>query len=59
MGSHERWTALLDILGRDGRLEVALAAAELCVSPATIRRDLDQLAGQQLLSRTRGGAAPA
>lgn len=59
MGSHERWTALLDILGRDGRLEVALAAAELSVSPATIRRDLDQLAGQQLLSRTRGGAAPA
>ena len=59
MGPHERWTALLDILGRDGRLDVALAADELAVSAATIRRDLDHLAGQQLLSRTRGGAAPA
>lgn len=59
MGPHERWNALLDILGRDGRLDVALAADELQVSAATIRRDLDQLAGQQLLSRTRGGAAPA
>src|SRR3954452_6100433 len=59
MGPHERWTALLDILGRDGRLDVGLAAGELKVSPATIRRDLDHLAGQQLLSRTRGGAAPA
>lgn len=59
MGPHERWTALLDILGRDNRLEVADAAAELNVSAATIRRDLDHLAGQQLLTRTRGGAAPA
>jgi DeoR family transcriptional regulator, aga operon transcriptional repressor len=59
MGPHDRWTALLDILGRDGRLDVAEAAAELDVSAATIRRDLDHLAGQQLLTRTRGGAAPA
>ncbi len=59
MGPHERWTALLDILGRDGRLDVTMAAEELAVSAATIRRDLDHLAGQQLLSRTRGGAAPA
>ncbi len=59
MGPHERWTALLDILGRDNRLDVADAATELKVSAATIRRDLDHLAGQQLLTRTRGGAAPA
>lgn len=59
MGPHERWTALLDILGRDGRLDVAAAAAELAVSAATIRRDLDHLSAQQLLTRTRGGAAPA
>jgi DeoR family transcriptional regulator of aga operon len=59
VGSHERWTALLDILGRQGRLEVTAAAAELGVSVATIRRDLDHLAEQQLLTRTRGGAAPA
>lgn len=59
MGSHERWTALLDILGRDGRLEVTSAAGQLGVSVATIRRDLDHLAAQQLLTRTRGGAARA
>lgn len=59
MGPHERWTALLDILGRDGRLDVATAARELAVSAATIRRDLDHLSEQQLLTRTRGGAAPA
>lgn len=59
MGAHERWTSLLDILGRDGRLEVSKAARELGVSAATIRRDLDHLATQQLLTRTRGGAAPA
>jgi DeoR family transcriptional regulator of aga operon len=59
MGPHDRWTALLDILGRDGRLDVGDAAAELDVSAATIRRDLDHLAGQQLLTRTRGGAAQA
>jgi len=56
---HDRWTALLDILGRDGRVDVGEAADELVVSAATIRRDLDHLAGQQLLTRTRGGAAPA
>jgi DeoR family transcriptional regulator of aga operon len=59
MGPHERWTALLDILGRDGRLAVGAAAAELRVSAATIRRDLGHLEAQQWLTRTRGGAAPA
>ncbi len=59
MGPHERWTALLDILGRDGRLDVGAASAELGVSQATIRRDLGHLSAQQFLTRTRGGAAPA
>ncbi|MEO7126107.1 MAG: DeoR/GlpR family DNA-binding transcription regulator [Nakamurella sp.] len=59
MGSHERWTALLDTLGKNGQLEVTVAATALGVSVATIRRDLDHLAAQQLLTRTRGGAAPA
>jgi DeoR/GlpR family transcriptional regulator of sugar metabolism len=40
----------------DGQLSVAEAATRLGVSQATIRRDLDQLAKQQLLTRTRGGA---
>ena len=30
--------------------------AELGISPATVRRDLDTLADQQLITRTRGGA---
>ncbi|MFI0776778.1 DeoR/GlpR family DNA-binding transcription regulator [Streptomyces sp. NPDC021212] len=52
----ERWNALLELLARDGKVEVDEAAAELAVSAATIRRDLDELARQQMLTRTRGGA---
>jgi DeoR family transcriptional regulator of aga operon len=51
-----RWTSLLDLLAAEGRLDVEEAAAALEVSAATIRRDLDQLAEQQMLIRTRGGA---
>ena len=53
-----RWTALLDMLAGDGRVEIDDAAERLGVSPATVRRDLDELASQQLLVRTRGGAVP-
>jgi DeoR family transcriptional regulator of aga operon len=56
MAPHERWNSLLEIVARDGSLEVERAAAELGVSTATIRRDLDHLAQQQMLTRTRGGA---
>ncbi|MBM9507929.1 DeoR/GlpR family DNA-binding transcription regulator [Actinacidiphila acididurans] len=56
MSRDARWTALLDLLADRGRLEVEEAATELNVSTATIRRDLDQLAEQQMLTRTRGGA---
>ncbi|MFE0464382.1 DeoR/GlpR family DNA-binding transcription regulator [Kitasatospora sp. NPDC058965] len=56
MATHERWTRLLAILGERGTLEVTEAAELLEVSTATIRRDLDELARQQLLTRTRGGA---
>src|SRR5207245_1557913 len=47
---------LLDLLPGDGELTAAEAARALGVSEATIRRDLDQLARQQLVTRTRGGA---
>lgn len=40
------------------KLDVEAVAVEVAVSAATIRRDLDQLAEQQLLVRTRGGAVP-
>ncbi|MEU2424410.1 DeoR/GlpR family DNA-binding transcription regulator [Streptomyces sp. NPDC007851] len=56
MSRDARWKALLELLVEHGRLEVEEAAAELSVSAATIRRDLDQLAEQQMLVRTRGGA---
>jgi DeoR family transcriptional regulator, aga operon transcriptional repressor len=56
MSRYERLNALLEILGRDGRLDVEQAAHELGVSAATIRRDLDDLATQGLLTRTHGGA---
>lgn len=56
MTRKERWQTLLDLLVERGELEVEPAAEALGVSAATIRRDLDQLAEQQLLVRTRGGA---
>jgi len=53
---YQRWNALLDQMAADGQLTVAEAAQALGVSQATIRRDMDQLARQQLVTRTRGGA---
>src|SRR5215472_3307308 len=47
------------MVGQRDRIEVEQTAKELQVSPATIRRDLDHLAGRQLLTRTRGGAVPS
>jgi DeoR family transcriptional regulator of aga operon len=52
----ERHRAVLDLLAEYGRIEVDDLVTRLAVSPATARRDLDQLAAQQLLTRTRGGA---
>ncbi|MFE5003597.1 DeoR/GlpR family DNA-binding transcription regulator [Streptomyces sp. NPDC056696] len=56
MSRDARWKSLLELLVERGRLDVEEAAAELGVSAATIRRDFDQLAEQQMLVRTRGGA---
>ncbi|MFD7668649.1 DeoR/GlpR family DNA-binding transcription regulator [Streptomyces sp. NPDC059788] len=56
MNRHERMNALLELLGERGRVEVEEAATKLEVSAATMRRDMDALADQQLLTRTRGGA---
>ena len=54
----ERLTALLELLVVEGRIDVEASADHFAVSAATIRRDLDYLADQQLLSRTHGGAVP-
>lgn len=56
MKRHERMNALLELLGERGSVDVEEAATELEVSAATMRRDMDALAEQQLLTRTRGGA---
>ncbi|MCU1681483.1 MAG: DeoR family transcriptional regulator [Amycolatopsis sp.] len=56
MARHERLSLLLDMLGQREKIDVEEVAAELDVSAATIRRDLDHLDEQQLLTRTRGGA---
>jgi DeoR family transcriptional regulator of aga operon len=53
---YARWNALLELLTESGRVSVEEAAERLAVSQATIRRDFDQLAQQQMITRTRGGA---
>ena len=54
----ERLSSMLEMLVSDGRIDVEHSASHFGVSAATIRRDLDYLADQQLLSRTHGGAVP-
>ena len=56
MDRYARWNALLELLTESGRISVEDAAHRLNVSQATIRRDFDQLAQQQMITRTRGGA---
>jgi DeoR family transcriptional regulator of aga operon len=50
-----RLRALLDLLASQGRLSVTAAADTLGVSEATVRRDFNSLAKQQLVTRTHGG----
>ncbi|MGO9660258.1 MAG: DeoR/GlpR family DNA-binding transcription regulator [Acidimicrobiales bacterium] len=56
MARPERWSTLLGLLAEDGKVSVEAASELLGVSATTLRRDLDQLAEQQMLTRTRGGA---
>lgn len=56
MNRNERLTAILELLAETGRVSVGDIVDRLDVSVATARRDLDALARQQLLTRTRGGA---
>ncbi|MCS5732186.1 DeoR/GlpR family DNA-binding transcription regulator [Herbiconiux daphne] len=52
----DRWNRILETIGTHGVVDVESTAALLDVSTATIRRDLDELAQQQMVVRTRGGA---
>ncbi|MCV7225137.1 DeoR/GlpR family DNA-binding transcription regulator [Mycolicibacterium komossense] len=56
MNARERWNQIIEILTDAGFIDVEDAAVRLGVSAATVRRDLDRLAQQQLITRTRGGA---
>lgn len=56
MNRHSRLNAVLDAMTEAGHVDVYELARALLVSPSTIRRDLNFLAEQQLLSRTHGGA---
>ena len=59
MARHTRLDTILDLLSQQGNVEVEELVEALQVSAATVRRDLDTLADQQLLTRTHGGAVPA
>src|SRR5215813_11629123 len=56
MNRHARLNALLDLVLEREEVRVEDIVDALDVSPATARRDLDSLAQQQLITRTRGGA---
>jgi DeoR family transcriptional regulator, aga operon transcriptional repressor len=56
MRQAERLAAILERLSANGGVAVAELAGELDTSPATVRRDLQLLQDQRLLSRTHGGA---
>ncbi len=59
MSRHSRLDTILDLLSQQGNVDVEELVEALDVSAATVRRDLDSLADQQLLTRTHGGAVPA
>ena len=54
-----RHQEMLEILQRDGQVQVTKLADHFGVSAVTIRTDLEYLENQGLLRRTRGGAVPA
>ena len=56
MDASERVSRLVEALRRDGRVDVARAAAEFGTAEMTIRRDLDQLVERGVARRVRGGA---
>lgn len=57
MNRHERLSRLLDLIVENGSVRIEEIIARLDISAATARRDLDTLAAQQLITRTRGGAS--
>lgn len=58
MYARERQRQILDTLAQSGRVAVTDLSAQFDVATETVRRDLDQLAGQGALTRVHGGAVP-
>lgn len=56
MRQAERLSAVLESLASDGAVDVTALVERLGVSPATVRRDLQLLEEQRMLTRTHGGA---
>src|SRR3954466_228143 len=56
MRQQERLGLILERLSKQSSVDVGELAAELAVSQASVRRDLQLLESQQLLTRTHGGA---
>ena len=52
----DRLAAILELLASDGAVDVSHLAESFGASPATVRRDLQLLEEQRMLSRTHGGA---
>lgn len=59
MYAEERQHEIVTLARHLGRVSVAELAARYGVTPETVRRDLDALAGRGLVSRVHGGAVPA
>jgi DeoR/GlpR family transcriptional regulator of sugar metabolism len=56
MDANGRLGALVGVLQRDGRVDVAEMAAEFGTAEMTIRRDLDRIVAMGMARRVRGGA---
>lgn len=56
MYAQERHRQILDLLATEGRVSAADLAEQFAVTTETIRRDLDALAADALLTRVHGGA---
>lgn len=58
MLKQKRQTQILEMMRRDGEVLISSLSRQLGVAEMTIRRDLDTLAQQGLLTRIHGGAVP-
>ena len=57
LSKRERWERILARLNSDVTVRISALAEQFGVTTETIRRDIDQLTDQGLVSRTYGGAA--